>query len=416
VSGGPYGIEDTVPALGPGMTLALLVLTPILWSAPVALVMAELASAMPDEGGYVTWTRQAFGPYWAFQVGWWSWIDSFVDVAVYPALFVEYLRFWVPEMTPLDRWLLVVAFIVTLTGLNLLGVRPTGHAAAALAIISLVPVGALTVAALLGPRVSPWTPLVPAGQGLETLGLGLAVVMWNYSGWDTPSTILGEARSPERAFRSAMFLALPVLTAAYILPVGAALASGALPWSQWTTGVLPSIARSVGGEWLGHAVAAGAVLSTAGLFVSLLLTNSRLPYVMARDHVMPRWLGAVDPRFGTPWTAVLVSAALYAAFAVFSFKELIVLNIWLYSLSLLVELAAFVRLRVIAPGMPRPWRVPGGLAVGVGVVVFPVLFCVGAMATAGWTNTIAGIAAALTGPLAYRVLGRRTMLVEEGRA
>jgi len=416
VSGGPYGIEDTVPTLGPGMTLVLLVLTPILWSAPVALVMAELASAMPDEGGYVTWTRRAFGPYWAFQVGWWSWIDSFVDVAVYPALFVEYLRFWVPEMTPVDRWLLVVAFIVALTGLNLLGVRPTGHAAVALAIISLVPVGALTVAALLGPRVSPWTPLAPTGQGLETLGLGLAVVMWNYSGWDTPSTILGEARSPERAFRSAMFLALPVLTAAYVLPVGAALASGALPWSQWTTGVLPSIARSVGGEWLGHAVAAGAVLSTAGLFMSLLLTNSRLPYVMARDHVMPRWLGAVDPRFGTPWTAVVVSAALYAAFAVFSFKELIVLNIWLYSLSLLVELAAFVRLRVIAPHMPRPWRLPGGLAVAVGVVAFPVLFCAGAMATAGWTNTIAGVAAALTGPLVYRVLGRRTMLAEEGRA
>ena len=398
------------------MTLVLLILTPLLWSAPVALVMAELASAMPDEGGYVTWTRRAFGPYWAFQVGWWSWIDSFVDVAVYPALFVEYLRFWVPEMAPLERWLLVVAFIVALTGLNLLGVRPTGHAAVLLAVVALLPVAALTVAALLGPRISPWTPLAPTGQGLETLGLGLAVVMWNYSGWDTPSTILGEARSPERTFRSAMFLALPVLTAAYVLPVGAALASGALEWGQWTTGVLPVIAQSVGGAWLGHAVAAGAVLSTAGLFLSLLLTNSRLPYVLARDHVMPAWLGAVDQRFGTPWTAVLVSAALYAAFAVFSFKELIVLNIWLYSLSLLVELAAFVRLRVTAPDMPRPWRVPGGLLGAVGVVAFPVLFCLGAMATAGWMNTIAGGAAALTGPLAYRLLGRRAVLVGAGRA
>jgi amino acid transporter len=398
------------------MTLVLLILTPLLWSAPVALVMAELASAMPDEGGYVTWTRRAFGPYWAFQVGWWSWIDSFVDVAVYPALFVEYLRFWVPEMAPLERWLLVVAFIVVLTGLNLLGVRPTGDAAVLLAVVALLPVAALTVAALLGPRISPWTPLAPTGQGLETLGLGLAVVMWNYSGWDTPSTILGEARSPERTFRSAMFLALPVLTAAYVLPVGAALASGALEWGQWTTGVLPVIAQSVGGAWLGHAVAAGAVLSTAGLFLSLLLTNSRLPYVLARDHVMPAWLGAVDQHFGTPWTAVLVSAALYAAFAVFSFKELIVLNIWLYSLSLLVELAAFVRLRVTAPDMPRPWRVPGGLLVAVGLVAFPVLFCLGAMATAGWMNTIAGGAAALTGPLAYRLLGRRALLVGEGRA
>jgi amino acid transporter len=398
------------------MTLLLLVITPLLWSAPVALVMAELASAMPDEGGYVTWTRQAFGPYWGFQVGWWSWIDSFVDVAVYPALFVEYLQFWFPALAPLERWLLVVAFIVVLTGLNLCGVRPTGHAALALAIVALLPVAALTVVALSGPRVAPWTPLAPAEQGLSTLGLGLAGVMWNYSGWDTPSTILGETRAPERAFRSAMFLTLPVLILAYLLPVGAALTSGALAWDQWTTGVLPTIARSVGGEWLGHAVAAGAVLSTAGLFMSLLLTNSRLPYVLARDHVMPRWLGAVDPRFGTPWTAVVVSAAIYAAFAVFSFKELIVLNIWLYSLTLLVELAAFVWLRVIAAEMPRPWRVPGGFAGAAVVVAFPALFCVGAMATAGWTNTIAGVAAALTGPLAYRVLGRRTMLVEEGRA
>ena len=161
----------------------------------------------------------------------------------------------------------------------------------------------------------------------------------------------------------------------------------------------------MGGPWLGHALAAGAVLSTAGLFMSLLLTNSRLPYVLARDHAMPAWLGAVDPRFGTPWTAIVVSAACYAAFAVFSFKELIVLNVWLYSLSLLVELAAFVRLRVTAPDMPRPWRVPGGFAGAIGSWCFPLLFCVGAIATAGWTNTMAGAAAALTGPLAYRVLG-----------
>ncbi len=131
-----------------------------------------------------------------FQVGWWSWIDSFVDVAVYPALFVEYLQFWFPAMAPMERWLLVVAFIVVLTGLNLLGVRPTGHAAVVLAIVALLPVAAFTVVALIGPRVAPWTPMAPAGQGLETLGLGLAVLMWNYSGWDTPSTILGETRRP----------------------------------------------------------------------------------------------------------------------------------------------------------------------------------------------------------------------------
>ena len=398
------------------MTLVLLILTPLFWSLPVALVMAELAGAMPDEGGYVTWTRRAFGPRWAFMVGWWSWIDSFVDVAVYPVLFVEYLRFWWPEMTSTERWLLVVAFIVALTGLNLFGVRPTGRVTVALALLALLPVAALTVAALAGPRTVPWEPLAPEGQGLEALGFGLAVLMWNYSGWDTPTTVLGETRAPERAFRAASLLALPVLAIAYLLPMGAALATGVVEWSQWTTGSLPVVARAVGGDWLGHAVAAGAVVSTAGLFSSLLLTNSRLPYVLARAHAMPAWLGAIDPRFGTPRPAIIVSAALYAAFAVFSFKELIVLNVWLYSISLMVELAAFVWLRVTAPEMPRPWQVPGGFGGAITVVVFPTLFCVGSMVTAGWTNTIAGVVAALTGPIAYLALARRAPLAPEGRA
>src|SRR5207244_2868363 len=170
---------------------------------------------LPAEGGYVTWTRRAFGPFWAFQVGWWSWIDSFVDVAVYPALFVEYARFWYPAVTPGERWLLVVGFIVVLTALNVVGVRPTGRAAVVLAVAALLPIAALALVGLGTARVSPWTPLVPEGQGIEALGLGLAVVMWNYSGWDTPATVLGETRAPERTFRLAALLALPVLTASY---------------------------------------------------------------------------------------------------------------------------------------------------------------------------------------------------------
>jgi amino acid transporter len=402
VSGGPYGIEDAVSTFGPGLTLLLLVLTPVLWSLPVALAMAELAGAMPDEGGYVTWVRRAFGPFWGFQVGWWSWINSFVDVAVYPALFVEYLRFWYPAMTPLERWLVAVVFIVVLTTLNVVGVRPTGRAAVVLSILALLPIALLVVVALASASQPPWRPLVAPGQTLGAgLGVGLAVVMWNYSGWDTPATCLGEAKSPEHAFRRSLFVALPVIAAGYLLPVGAVLATGVTDWSTWETGALPVLARAVGGDWLGHAVAAGAVVSAAGLFVSLLLTNSRLPYVLARDGLMPAGLATIHPRFGTPWLAVVVSAGLYAAFAVFSFKELIVLNVWLYSLSLLVELAAFVRLRVREPEMRRPWRVPGGLPTALLIAGVPAALSLLAMATAGWLDTLAGVTAAVTGPVVW---------------
>ena len=143
VSGGPYGIEDAVSVFGPGLTLLLLTLTPFLVSLPVALAMAEMASALPEEGGYVAWVRRAFGPFWSFQVGWWSWLNSFVDVAVYPALFADYLGFWRPEMTAVERWLLALGFVWFLTAVNLSGVRVTGWGAVALSAGALAPIALL---------------------------------------------------------------------------------------------------------------------------------------------------------------------------------------------------------------------------------------------------------------------------------
>ena len=142
----------------------------------------------------------------------------------------------------------------------------------------------------------PWRPFAAEGRTVgASLGLGLAVVMWNYSGWDTPSTCLGEAKAPEHAFRRALFLALPVIAVAYVLPVGAAARQRRDRLVDVGHGrAAEAGAVQAGGAWLGHAVAAGAVVSATGLFLTLLLTNSRLPYVLARDGLMPARLGR-DP-------------------------------------------------------------------------------------------------------------------------
>jgi amino acid transporter len=401
VSGGPYGIEDAVSSFGPGLCLLLLVLTPIVWSLPVALAMSELAAALPEEGGYVEWVRRAFGPFWGFQAGWWSWLNSFVDVAVYPALFADYLKFWWPGMSSLGRWAVVLAFVWILTAVNLAGVRITGFAAVGLGVLALLPVIAFTAIAGAAAQHAPWRPFAAGGHGLmEGIGLGLAVMMWNYSGWDNPTTCLGETRSAGVAFRRAQWVALPLITLAYVLPVGAALAATGR-WQDWDTGYWPVVAAAVGGQRLAAFVTVGALVAAAGLFLSLLLTSSRLPFVLAAAGQMPAALARVHPRFGTPWAAVIASSVAYSVCAFWSFKELVVLNIWLYSITLILELAAFVALRYREPGLPRPWRVGGG-RLGLWITAgLPVALCALAMATAGWVNTAVGTLAVLTGPLAY---------------
>ena len=127
-------------------------------------------------------------------------------------------------------------------------------------------------------------------------------------------------------------------------------------------------------------------------------------YPGASPDVKPTWR-----QVGTGMPHAPVSSLVYAVFAVFSFRDLIVVNVWLHSLSLLVELAAFLQLRVRAPAMARPWRVPGGW-VGAGLAVgVPSAFALLAMATAGWRNVAAGVVAALTGPAVYAMVSRRAV-------
>ena len=95
VSGGPYGLEELV-GRGYGVAILALVITPWVWSVPTAMMVGELASAIPDEGGYYAWVLRALGPFWGFQEAWLSLVASVFDMALYPTLFALYLGRLVP--------------------------------------------------------------------------------------------------------------------------------------------------------------------------------------------------------------------------------------------------------------------------------------------------------------------------------
>jgi len=92
-SGGPYTTETLIHLLGPGLGLIILLFVPLIWSLPEILIVGELASMLPEEGGYYRWVDRAFGRFWAFQNGWITWMYSLVDMAIYPVLFIQYLRY-----------------------------------------------------------------------------------------------------------------------------------------------------------------------------------------------------------------------------------------------------------------------------------------------------------------------------------
>src|SRR5689334_5784670 len=149
VSGGPYGLEEILQAHGYRRALALLVVLPVVWSLPVALLVGELGAALPRTGGYYEWVRRGLGPFWGVQEAWLSMAYSVVDLALYPTLLVAYLaKIW-PALGDGGRggvgWLLGVAMIGACTLWNALGIRAVGVGAEILGAAVLGPFAAMVV-------------------------------------------------------------------------------------------------------------------------------------------------------------------------------------------------------------------------------------------------------------------------------
>jgi amino acid transporter len=415
VSGGAYGLEPVVSASGPGMALLLIAVTPLIWSVPAVLMVAELSAAIPVEGGYYAWVKKGLGSFWGFQEGWWSWLSSFVDMAIYPVLFASYLsallstQFGVRALDdPLAQWLVGLVVIWGFAYLNVRGVRLVGHSSILFGVLVLAPFTALVLAGIQRFLQAPapfWQPVVPPETSLlGAFGAGLFVVMWNYQGWDSVSPVNGEVEHPRRTAPLAMWLALPLVILAYLLPVAAGLLSG-IDWAEWKEGAFPQIGAALGGQWLGTWLAIGGLFSAAALFNANLLSVSRLPFVMAADGYLPDAITRLHPRFGTPWISILLCAAIYSLCSWSAFTTLVVIDVVLYAASLLLEFAALIALRITEPQMVRPYRVPGGWPGVMLVALLPAALLVGAVAgtvTEEGTQALSLSSAALaSGVVAY---------------
>jgi len=409
-SGGAFSMEGLVASVGPGFALLLLVLVPIFWSIPETLLVAELASMLPLEGGYYQWVRRAFGPFWAFQNGWCTWCYSLVDMAIYPVLFNQYLSYFFPDLSRPSQWCLSLVMIWGATYINLRGAARVGHVSIAAAGLVLATFLGITIAAL--PRIThvPWHPFAHGTQSSsDALGVGLSIVLWNYLGWDNASTVGGEIENAERTYPRALAIALCVVTAGYLLPVTATL--GATDWSTWREGGWPAIALASGGAagpLLAVAVSVAGVVSAIALFNALLMAYSRIPLAMARDGLLPASLTKLDSE-GNPTRAVLVSAVCYSVFALLPFTQLVVADVILYSMAMGLEFAALIRLRLAEPQLRGAFRIPVGVRGVSALAAVPMCILGFAMwmsfrgGDLGSTAVTGALCAALLGPVLYRV-------------
>jgi amino acid transporter len=370
VAGGPYGIEDILGGAGYLRALAILLVLPLLWSLPTALMIGELASALPEEGGFYVWVRRAMGPFWGYQEAWLSLAASIFDMAIYPTMFVLYLERAFPAWTTGWRgtaWELALIAVCCLW--NLLGAPAVGDGSALLFALLLSPFAVLMVAAVWhGLHLQHNTVWRSGPAGSAGLSTAIVVGLWNYMGWDNASTIAQEVEDPQRSYPRAMLWSTVIVALSYALPL-AAVAFAGLDVAQFTTGSWATAAGKLAGPWLELAVVLGGTLTGLGMFNALMMSYARLPMVLAEDGMLPR-IVARRNRYGVPWVAILLCAVAWALALQFSFERLIPIDLMLYGASLILEFVALVVLRIREPELRRPFRV-GSLATAIALGMVP---------------------------------------------
>jgi amino acid transporter len=408
---GSFGMEDVVSSSGPGMTLLMILVLPILWSVPLAFVSSELGSMVPEAGGLYRWIRRGMGEYWSFQAGWWWSLSLYVDSAVYVALALDYMQAkW--GFGGAERAAIGIAIVAVFTFINIRGLELTGWSLTIIQVGVMVPLLVFTVWGILAGSGNPFSPVIVPGESvLTSLNLGLAIMMWMYSGWESMSTLAGEIENPQRVIPRALMIGTPLVIATYFVTVFAAIRVADMGdpsgWQNMYTGGggldFVQLAQNLSGTVFAYFMLMAAILSNIGLYAGYLAAGARPQFQMSRDRLLPRWLGRTHASWGTPWVAILLMGFVNAVLINFNFDALITIDVFLLMFAYVLIYLTVVIMRYKEPDTPRSFRVPmptWALSVW---VAFPIAIAIIALFVNGTDYLIGGLVGVLTGPVAYLI-------------
>jgi basic amino acid/polyamine antiporter, APA family len=330
-----------------------------------ALSLAELGAALPGSGGGTVYLTRAYGPVWGYLYGWANGtVINPASIAAIAVGFAGYLGVFVP-LSPWGIKLVAIASIAALTLLNCLGVREGARTQNVFTLTKIALVAALAAIAFVLPGGSaanfqPLWPAQPTATLIGPFGVAMVAALWAYDGWVEVTFVAGEVRDPGRVLPRAIILSTLIAIALYS-SVTAAYAYVLTPARMAASSFVAADAARVPLGAIGaQLVAAAIVISTLGANNGIILTSARIPYALARDGVLPGWLGGVHPRFLTPVPSLLVQGAISIALTLSgTYNQLFTYVIFTEFLFYALICGAVIRLRHAEPDLPRPYRAWG---------------------------------------------------------
>src|SRR5882762_1961566 len=271
----------------------------------IVLCFAEVGSRFDETGGPYLYAREAFGSTVAFEVGWLIWLARLTAFAANCNLMVSYLAyFWAPANSTIPRALIITGVVLSLTALNVFGVRQAAIASNLFTVGKLIPILIFVAAGLF--FLNPHAFALGARPSAGAFSQSVLLLIYAFTGFEMAAIPAGEIRNPQKHLPRALLISIAVVAGIYILIQVVCI--GTLPELAGSQKPLADAAQRFMGTAGGAIISAGAIISIAGNLNIVLLSGSRVPFAIAEQKQLPSILGAIHPRFFTPHIAILVTA------------------------------------------------------------------------------------------------------------
>lgn len=415
ISGGSWGLEDMIGGAGPGISLIILLILPIIWAYPYGLICTELGAKYTEESGFYGWVRRALGKFAAFISGWSMTLANFVDTAVYLVLSIEYLNAALSiafgiMLTPEQRWLLGLVFVVAFCILNLRGIEALTFSSTVSAIMIMLPFLLTIVFAIPQMTHNPFVPVFAnAGAGLTgelgDINTALMIGLWMFMGYESIHSFSDEVEGAGPLISKAFMWAVPIAAIMYILPTFMGLAVTG-NWQDWSSSGPISFVEMgflVGGNFLMILFLVAGFVGNLGLYGSYLGFGARVAADMAEDKLFFKGFEKTSKKYNTPYVAIIAVAVVTGILSFGSFSDLIIIDVILLLIPVVLILISGIILRF--RDKDRDWGDAFRLKVGdkafAAMGAAPILLAIYAIATTDLMSLLAGGACILVGCVLY---------------
>jgi APA family basic amino acid/polyamine antiporter len=407
IGAGIFGLPSKAHALvGSYSVIAIIVRALVV--ALIVLCFAEVSSRFSETGGPYLYAREALGPVAGFEVGWLIWLARVTAFAANSNLLIDYLGYFHPGIgAGAPRAVAIIVIAVTLTAVNVIGVRNAALFSDVFTIGKLIPLALFIGAGLFFLDPGNFSP--PPAPAFSSFSKSTMLLVYAFTGFEMAIIPAGEARDPQRNLPFAILTSIALVTVVYILIQ--VVCVGTLPELAASNRPLADASERFLGVVGATAITLGVAISIIGNLAVVLLAAARMPFAMAGDHKLPRVFAATHDRFRTPHVAIIATAAVMLALALSgTFSSVLTVSV---IARLLAYIATCVALIVLRRRDEREMRFKAQFKAPAGVAA-----SIAALGLSGWLlancsasevrNTAVAMSAGLLIYGAYKLVRRKS--------